>query len=163
MRTPSLPGTISRVLFTAALFTIGLTLVPRSAEAQIGVTTYHACYVPGSGTVYRVGGPDTPATCKNPSHVAFQWTDFVRAVEPVIQFTSVAIDPGAIAFGSAVCPVDSIMYTGGFALHSDQLRLLASTPEVNPSSLALRTWTVQVKNEGSLPASFGVYARCVKY
>jgi hypothetical protein len=152
---------VRRILTVSSILAIG-TLVPRSAEAQIGVTTYHACYVPGSGTVYRIGEPDTPATCKNKSHVEFQWTDFVRAVDPVIVFTLANIAAGDIATASAECPLNSIMYTGGFALHTDGLRVMASTPEVNPSALAMRTWVVQVKNEGSTPSSFGVYARCVR-
>jgi hypothetical protein len=159
MRTRIESGTIGRILMTATLVTIGFALIPLSAEAQ--GTTYHACYVPNSGTVYRIGEPETPATCKSDQHVEFQWTAFTFAPDPVSQFTLVSVDAGATVAGSAVCPVNTIMYTGGFALHTDQLRVMASVPEVTPSALALRTWTVQVRNEGATPSSFGVYARCV--
>lgn len=159
MRTRIDSASIGRILMTATLVTIGFALIPRSAEAQS--TTFHACYVPNSGTVYRIGEPDTPATCKSEQHVEFQWTGFAFTPDLNIQFTAVNVGAGATETGSAVCPVNSIMYTGGFALHTDELRVLASLPEVNPSPLALRTWTVQVKNEGATPSSFGVYARCI--
>lgn len=47
-------------------------LLPGQGYAQ---AVYKACFVPLSGTVYRVGVPNAPAQCLQPSHVAFQWTD----------------------------------------------------------------------------------------
>lgn len=47
-------------------------LLSSQALAQ---TVFKACFVPLSGTVYRVGFPNAPAQCLQPSHVAFQWTD----------------------------------------------------------------------------------------
>lgn len=35
--------------------------------------TYHACYVPTSGLVYRVQAPGAPPQCKSIEHVAFSW------------------------------------------------------------------------------------------
>jgi hypothetical protein len=36
-------------------------------------TTYYACYVPSSGTVYRIKTADTPSACTKPTHVEFSW------------------------------------------------------------------------------------------
>ncbi|MBL0937591.1 MAG: tail fiber domain-containing protein [Gemmatimonadaceae bacterium] len=47
------------------------------AEAQ---TVIHACYVPASGTVYRIKATSTPQNCLQPTHVAFSWTDGAEAV-----------------------------------------------------------------------------------
>lgn len=57
----------------AAAAALAVTLgAPQSAGAQ---TVFHACYVPASGTVYRIKAPSTPLNCLQPTHVAFSWTD----------------------------------------------------------------------------------------
>lgn len=38
-------------------------------------TAYHACYMPNSGNVYRIGTPDTPQQCVSPGHISFSWSD----------------------------------------------------------------------------------------
>lgn len=35
--------------------------------------TYHACYVPLTGTIYRIKAPRTRPACASTSHVAFSW------------------------------------------------------------------------------------------
>ncbi|HSU15784.1 tail fiber domain-containing protein [Longimicrobium sp.] len=44
---------------------------PAPAAAQID--SIRACYVPTTGNVYRIGTPDTHATCVAASHVRFAW------------------------------------------------------------------------------------------
>jgi len=39
----------------------------------------YACYVPNTGTVYRIKTSDTSEQCKSNSHVQFSWTDAVGA------------------------------------------------------------------------------------
>jgi hypothetical protein len=34
----------------------------------------HACYIPSSGTVYRIKEPNTPAACQN-RHIEFSWNE----------------------------------------------------------------------------------------
>jgi trimeric autotransporter adhesin len=46
------------------------------AEAKV----YYACYVPGTGSVYRIKEPDAPAQCGKSGqkqHIEFSWTDGV--------------------------------------------------------------------------------------
>ena len=50
------------------------TLMPSLARGQTP-KVYFACYVPGSGTVYRIKEPNTPEKCAAPSHTEFSWTD----------------------------------------------------------------------------------------
>ncbi|HEY0930548.1 MAG TPA: tail fiber domain-containing protein [Gemmatimonas sp.] len=62
---------LPRTLTLAAL-TLASALTSTPAEAQ---AVFHACYVPASGTVYRIKAANTPANCLQPTHVAFSWTD----------------------------------------------------------------------------------------
>lgn len=55
----------------AALAAVSLAAVAAPAAAQ--VDSIRACYVPTTGNVYRIGTPDTHASCVAPSHVRFAW------------------------------------------------------------------------------------------
>lgn len=46
--------------------------VPTLGSAQVPGLLY-ACYVPKSGTVYRIRTEDTPANCIKPEHAEFSW------------------------------------------------------------------------------------------
>jgi hypothetical protein len=143
--------------------TAALALSARPAEAQANETTFYACYVPGSGTVYRIKSANTPAGCKKSTHVEFQWTDFMRAIDPFIaKKLSIAVNPGETFSSEVECPAGagSIAYTGGFVLNDDGLRVLASHPHSGDSSSSLRKWVVRVKNESSAVATFSIWARC---
>lgn len=69
---PSAPGISSFRSTALAASVLALALTATPAQAQ---TVFHACYVPASGTVYRIKAPNTPANCLQPTHVAFSWTD----------------------------------------------------------------------------------------
>lgn len=66
----------------------GLALAGASAEAAAQTpATYRACYVPSSGTVYRIGEPGIPQQCGSSTkkgvttqHVEFTWTDGAGAL-----------------------------------------------------------------------------------
>ncbi len=55
-------------------------VLPLSALAQSAPNVYHACYVPLTGTVYRIQEPGLKQACTTP-HVAFSWTDGANAVQ----------------------------------------------------------------------------------
>lgn len=64
----------------AALLMSGVAVVPSPLAAQSapGETTpvvFHACYVPGTGTVYRIREAGIRQSCASAGHVAFSWTD----------------------------------------------------------------------------------------
>lgn len=56
---------------------IGIVLLagflPNEGGAQAASQTLYACYVPSSGTVYRVKTPNAPTACVDASHVEFSW------------------------------------------------------------------------------------------
>ncbi len=63
-------------LLTLALtaFILVLTAGTASVAAQGALPdTLHACFVPGSGTIYRIKATGLPTNCLAPAHVAFQW------------------------------------------------------------------------------------------
>jgi hypothetical protein len=52
------------------------TAVPAvDAAASLTPETYHACYVPNTGTVYRIKTADTPTGCAKTTHVEFNWNN----------------------------------------------------------------------------------------
>ena len=48
---------------------------PAVAAAQPATppATIEACYVPASGTIYRINAPGAPSACHSPAHVRFAW------------------------------------------------------------------------------------------
>jgi hypothetical protein len=75
-RTTSCPiGRSARWVIVAALIVLAAALAPSVLSAQSSSATYSACYVPRSGTVYRIKAPDTPSACTKKDHVEFSWTE----------------------------------------------------------------------------------------
>ena len=64
-----------------AVLIAGVTLASRAAMAEWkGMSilpddpeVIHACYVPGSGSLYRIKADDPTETCKSPNHVELHW------------------------------------------------------------------------------------------
>ncbi len=148
-----------RHIFAALVVIAGLAAASEPAEAQAGVTTYYACYVPGSGTVYRIKAANAPAACSKRTHIEFQWTDFVRAIDPVIATKTVTVPPGLTGGVSVDCPIGSIAYTGGFGLSSVALKVTASRPTLLDD---MRRWVVLAYNESGTPQELTAFARCVR-
>jgi hypothetical protein len=57
------------ILGTASL---GAQTLPGPEPVQVP-QTIDACYVPASGTIYRIKAPNTPGACLSPAHVPFAW------------------------------------------------------------------------------------------
>jgi hypothetical protein len=55
------------------LAALAAALTAAAAPAAAQVDSIRACYVPTTGNVYRIGTPDTHATCVAPTHVRFAW------------------------------------------------------------------------------------------
>src|SRR5690349_13413938 len=60
-----------RAVAALAALTV-LVFVPR-LEAQATAGVIRACWIPASGTLYRIGEPNTPAACLSPNHIALTW------------------------------------------------------------------------------------------
>ena len=76
---PSTP-TRRRTLRTLLLTVATLTLTGASADAAVtrlaiaaDPDVIYACYVPGSGTLYRIKATDPTETCKSQDHIPLQW------------------------------------------------------------------------------------------
>lgn len=66
--------TVSMSLLTLIVF-LGLPPDDAGAQESSSPTILHACYVPATGIVYRIKGPDLADECRSPRHVEFSWTD----------------------------------------------------------------------------------------
>ena len=69
-----------RSMGLASVLAVGGLLAPNVADAQSGAIqsleaspVIFACYVPKSGTVYRIKTPSTPAACLSGNHIEFSW------------------------------------------------------------------------------------------
>jgi len=67
------------------------------AGAQAADGYAHGCYVPNTGTVYRILEPNTPTTCR-PGHVEFKWVKNPLQVNS----SSAALTVGNTGAGSAL-------------------------------------------------------------
>jgi trimeric autotransporter adhesin len=82
--------TIARRSWVSAIAATAVLAIPALGQAQQSPTldsqvdpsstptVFYACYVPGTGTVYRIKEPDTPTECGKSgqkSHIEFSWTD----------------------------------------------------------------------------------------
>lgn len=74
-------SSILKFLPTALLVSgAAITPLPLAAQnAQPAPSVFHACYVPGTGTVYRIREVDIRQSCASASHVQFSWTDGASA------------------------------------------------------------------------------------
>ena len=69
LRAPALALLLLAALDIAALFLAAPAVHAQHATPQ----TFHACYVPASGTVYRIREPGLRTNCHASSHVEFSW------------------------------------------------------------------------------------------
>lgn len=68
-----------------ALVAIGalcMTTPAAAQEAEPAPAVMHACYVPLTGTVYRIKETGLRSACSSTSHIEFQWTDGEGALRP---------------------------------------------------------------------------------
>jgi hypothetical protein len=75
-------ATLCRTTLAAVPAFAALAAIASPARLEAQATVYYACYVPASGTVYRIKEPDLPQQCGSSNkkgvtvqHVEFSWTD----------------------------------------------------------------------------------------
>lgn len=69
--------TIRRAAFATVALAAAHLAAPSVAQAQ---TTLYACYIPSTGSTYRIKAPNTPSECTKSTHVQFSWVDGAGAV-----------------------------------------------------------------------------------
>jgi hypothetical protein len=134
-----------------------LALLPAAAEAQNTIT---ACYVPKSGTVYRIEVAGAPDKCAQ-NHIEFSWTDG-EASAPVYSPTTYAnafvVPPGETAELTMSCPSSQALVLGGYIKHGPDAQLvdiLASSPDGSAD-----TWIFRAHNHGTEQSQVGTFIRC---
>lgn len=135
-----------------------LALLPAAAQAQ---TTITACYVPKSGSVYRVKVEGAPAKCAK-SHVEFSWETGVSGWgSPNTHSELVTIQPGELAYHGVTCPQGTVPLSGGFIVQDpENSGVIVTASYYQPIGNA---WSVTGVNKGAAPASMVVHAYCATY
>lgn len=151
-----------RIAAALALVALLPAALPTTAEAQ----TLAACYIPKSGTVYRIQTPGAPTKCSQ-NHVQFTWSvqgeTGAQGAEgpagpegpqgPAGEVTVVraerhtaAIGPGFGSSPTLECPTEGDIAVGGgwrTTSHATGLRVYGSHPSGDGD------WTFIVANEGA--------------
>ena len=141
-------------LTRSAALLAALVLIPAAAQAQ----TITACYVPKTGSVYRIKAADTPTACKT-NHVEFSWKAPAVTYGAITTVTAFfTAQPGELGFGGVDCPAGSVPISGGFISMDPnngnfQVRASVNHPQT-PG------WRVNGHNYGSTPVEIAVQAYC---
>ena len=148
-----------RIRLAAAL--AAMVLIPAAAQAQ---TTLTACYVPGSGSVYRIKAPGTPTVCKS-SHVEFSWEaaseTLIPEFLPTAYSESFPVNAGETKDLTFSCPATAgALVTGGYLKAGpdpENLEIRASVPDG-----AVEGWFVRATNHGTEGMQVVINIRCHK-
>lgn len=143
------------------------------ASAQSGSTTLYGCYVPYSGTVYRIKAPKLPDSCRAPTHVEFSWNiqgppgpagaagpqgpvgpigpQGPAGVSGWVRVTRVfTVDPGQKGGARVTCPSGKKLLGGG----ATPGNVLLSGPTSDAE------WVVLVQNPNGAPTEYSAEILC---
>lgn len=143
---------------SAALLAL-LALIPAAANAQSTIT---ACYVPKTGSVYRIQAAGAPDACK-PNHVQFSWESAPVGTVDTEDTTYVLITPlppGESTVIQRPCPDPAErVLSGGFGKSAIEplLEVVRSSP-----FLTGQGWEVVVFNHSTEWNSVASFVRCSK-
>jgi hypothetical protein len=171
----------------AGVVLVGLGLaavLPASPLALREATEFHACYVPGSGTVYRIKEPGLRQECSSHTHVEFSWKQDgepgpegpagadgpagpegppgpaggLAGVE--IARERVLLAPATITRAIVTCPDGKIATGGGFSSTAG-LSGLVNVRSSSPSAQNLGQWSASwFNNHPTQEVDVDVYAVC---
>lgn len=146
-----------RLAAAATVLTLAASLAPSSAEAQ----TITACYSRKSGTMYRVGEPNTPADCTSTAHVKETWNTQGAPGAPGASGYQIVMTPETISDFNrhtvvASCPAGKKVLGGGYHnANSHGLDVISNTPDWQGS-----LWAVEVQKTVAINITVHVYAIC---
>jgi hypothetical protein len=131
-----------------------LALIPGAAEAQ---STFTACYVPKSGTVYRIQVAGTPTKCSQ-NHVEFSWTSAgAQALQTLTTHTDAyVVAPGATDDRVIPCDAGTLVVSGGYDMLGGAFTVSGDYPQPGGSG-----WHLTVTNTGAAPQQIVGLALCV--
>jgi hypothetical protein len=153
--------TMLRIRIAALL--AALVLIPAAAQAQAAATTITACYVPKTGSVYRIQAPGAPDACKA-SHVQFSWESApasIAATEDTTYVLITPIPPGETVVVDRPCPdANQRVLSGGFGKMGQEF----SEVEVVRSSpfMTGHGWEVVARNNSTVWNQIVSFVRCSK-
>lgn len=132
-------------------------LAPAAAHAQS--ETISACYVPKSGSVYRVDVPSAPDACKA-GHVPFSWQSggmtFTIRNKP---YTYVAAHTYEHAY--ADCQAGETAVSGGYLMGLDSpVNVVGNSPGLGGQHP--QAWYVRIGNPNDFEIQFLVFVMCAK-
>ena len=134
--------------------------MPERASAQSsGGITLTACYVPKSGTVYRIKVAGAPDKCAQ-NHVEFSWT---TGATTTVQVTEVGPTQYILAGGEyfqieIAGPAGSVPISGGFMAGTEDVKVYRSI-KYNPNPQA---WAFAGLNTGAFGSSVTLSVLCLK-
>jgi hypothetical protein len=161
----------------AGVAMLGLTTTSASAQA-----TLTGCYVPNSGTVYRIKAEGLPDACRGKSHVEFTWSlqgpqgpagpagptgpqgptgpagGLARSAMQIVVKTVSAGAGGGVAGAIAECPAGTVATGGGGSTPNVQVRLVNSRP-TNTNGVPTG-WEATMQNATDVIQLVSVYAVC---
>jgi hypothetical protein len=167
--------TSARLTLTTTAVGAALAGVPAALAAQSPTPppVIEACYVPASGTIYRIKAPNAPNACLSPAHAPFTWNQQGPAgpkgdagPAATLGYARVGTNPfnvqrGVYTTASKDCPSGKKVVGGGVEVvgstTSSQVNL--DIKESYPSSVS--QWRVVLANTASTDFQAIVYAICI--
>ena len=179
------PRTMGRSILPIAILALASLLLPAGVSAQV----IHACYVPNSGTMYRIKATDPAETCKTPQHIQFSWNiqgppgedgadgvdgedgedgadgtdgqDGVSGYQVVQATTALAVS--GLSSGSVMCPAGKVVLGGGYSFPSGLGFRSATSSAPASGGGGLSGWLVHVMTQAlqeDVPGDLIVFAIC---
>ena len=151
-------GIAPRLSLNVLVLALGVPAVVMAAKTRAEPEVYYACYVPGSGTIYRIKAPGLPDACTGSKHVEFSWSSQpepggLAGVE-IVRMNAL-IPPGLQTTVNAVCPPGKVVTGGGFVHGSaHSMHVIHSYPA------AADTWRVSLINDNTVDLSAAAFAVC---
>ena len=178
-----MPTYTKRLLALAWLASAGTALMSLTTTAASAQSTLTGCYVPNSGTVYRIKAPDLPSACHSKNHVEFTWslqgppgptgpagpTGPLGPAGPagglsatgiqVVRVVSEQIPVGFNSSVSATCPAGTLATGGGFEdVQATAINVGRSAPIITDGKAT--GWLIKFKNEGVIPLNVFAVVIC---
>lgn len=136
----------------------GLALIPAAAQAQ--ATTFTACVVPKTGTLYLIKVDGSPTKCgQNHTEVTWQSGASVWGTAYYVG-TAFSVQPGQYASSDLACLNGAALLSGGYSVNSEteDVQVLKSHPSTTAES-----WIVGARNDGATQVGITIYIKCAYY
>lgn len=137
----------------------GLALMPSAAQAQ--ATTFTACVVPKTGTLYLIKVDGSPGKC-GANHTEVSWESGAATVWGTAYYvgTAIGVQPGQYQSTELACLQGAALITGGFSVNTEteDVQVLKNHPSTTAES-----WIVAARNNGTVQVGITVMIKCAYY